>query len=365
MEDLSSAAPAADVTPVAVDTTPAPETAAPEAPQETTEADLDSELAKVFKRATREPSLRAEDGKFASKNPPAPAEPDAKSVDQPQEAAKTEAQEKPAPIGETPLSWSAEMKAKFATLPPEVQSYVVQRDKEAHEHISRLGNAVKQIEPIGRLLEEHRETFASKRMTYSQGLDQLLRAQKALDTDPVSAISKLATAYGVDLASYGSHDGANPQSAVLLQQVRDLTQEINALKGTVGARERSEANQRQQSLEAAVTKFSEGKTDFEELADDIVAHVTALRATNPNLSHEQLLEKAYDAARWANPKSRERIMSEQAKAAEAKRLEEARKQAEAAKNASRVNVKSQAKANAVTDDLDATLATVWRKQNAA
>lgn len=365
MEDLSSAAPAADVTPAALDTTPAaPDTAAPEAPNEPTEADLDTELAKVFKRATREPSVnRAEDGKFASKNPPAPAEPVAK-VDQPQEAQPVEAQEKPAPI-DTPLSWSAEMKAKFATLPPDVQTYVAQRDKEAHEHISRLGKAVKSFEPVGRLLEQHRDVFESKGMNYGQGLNQLLRAQRALDTDPVSAIAQLANVYGVDLARFGSQDGANPQSAVLLQQVRDLTQEINALKGTVGARERTEAQQRQASLEAAVTKFSEGKADFEELADDIVAHVSALRSTNPNLSHEQLLEKAYDAARWANPKSRERIMSEQAKEAEAKRLEEARKQAEAAKNASRVNVKSQAKANAVADDLDATLASVWRKQNAA
>lgn len=366
MEDLSSvgAVAPADATPVTQDSTPAVETSAPETANDAPrEEDLDTALAKVFQKATREPPPRADDGKFAQKNPveatkePAP-------VDQPQETEKAEAQEKPAPISEVPISWSAEMKAKFASLPPEVQSYVVQRDKETHEHISRLGTAVKAFEPVGRLLEQHQDTFRAKGMSYEQGMSQLLSAQRALDRDPVSAIAKLANVYGVDLGQIAGQ-GANPQNTELLRQVSELTQEINALKGTVGSRERAEAQARQASLESAVTEFSKGKADFEELTDDILAQITALRTANPNLSHTQILEKAYESARWANPTVRARILAEQAKEAETKRMEEAKKQAAEAKRAAGVNIKGQARSVPVGDDLDAALKSVWNKNQAA
>lgn len=368
MEDLSSAATAVDVTPVALDTTPVadstPDTGADTAPAD----DLDAQLAKVFKNATREPSTRAPDGKFSSKNPAPAAEEPAPAVetptDQTQEQTAPEAQAKPAPI-DSPVSWSAEMKAKFGTLPPEVQQYVVQRDKETHEHISRLGETVSRFRPIGQLLEQHVDSFRSKGLGYAEGVGQLLAAQKALDTDPVSAIAHLANVYGVDLGRLIGQEGRSPQSEALQEQVKTLTAELVSLKRSVGSREAAEQQQKQSQLEQIVSKFSADKPDFEELADEIYAQIGAIRAANPNLSTEDMLTNAYEKASWANPKTRAARIEKETKAAEQKRLEEAKKASEAAKKAAGVNVKGQPKANADADDIDALLAATWRKSQAA
>ena len=363
MEDLSSAPAEVIETPAATPETPAPESA----PPETVEDDLDAELRSVFQKATREPAIRDDNGRFASKTPETPAtEPEGK-VDQPPEQEAVKAQEKPAPI-DGPASWSAEMKAKFGTLPPDVQQYVAQRDKETHEAISRLGQAVKTYEPVGKLLEQHQDTFRSKGLTYDQGLSQLLDAQRALDRNPVAAIAQLANVYGVDLARFANPENANPQNEALLSQVRELTQELQTLKGTMTQRERYESDKRQNELVSFVEKFAADKADFNDLADDISAHLTALRSQHPKLSQSELLEKAYDAARWSNPAARERLLAaqaEKAKAEELKKVEEAKKQAEAAKKAASANVKGQAKPAADNDDLDNVLRAKYRQINAA
>lgn len=370
MEDLSNAVETADVTTPAAESSPVNESAAPSdkaAPAEVD--DLDAQLAKVFKNATREPSARAPDGKFLSKNPaPEEAEPakaaEEVTTDQPQEQKAAEAQVKPAPI-DSPVSWSAEMKAKFGTLPPDVQQYVVQRDKETHEHISRLGETVSRFRPIGELLEQNMETFRSKGLNYRDGLSQLLAAQKALDRDPVSAIAHLANVYGVDLGRLIGQEGRSPQNEALTETVKALTAELNALKKSASSREAEEHQQKQSQLEAIITKFSADKPDFADLVDDIYAQIGAIRTANPNLSIEDMLTSAYEKASWANPKTRAARIEKETKAAEQKRIEEAKKASEAAKKAAGVNVKGQPKANADDDNLDSLLAATWRKSQAA
>lgn len=368
MEDLSNAgAEALALEPVSDAPAQEPVTdAAPadKGPEPDSEDALNAELSKIFKNAKREPAERAPDGKFTSKNPaPSETAEAPKEVDQPQEQTAPEAQ-KVAPIGEAPVSWSAEMKAKFGTLPPEVQNYVLQRDKETHEHISKLGNAVASFRPIGETLKQYEDTFKSKGIGYADGISQLLRAQRALDTNPVAAIAELANAYGVDLGRLAGGP-ENPQQSALLSEVNTLKSELATLRQSVSQREAAERAQRSASLEDAVTKFSADKPDFEELADDIATLVSAMVRQNPKASHGEILKEAYDKARWANPKTRAKLVEEQTKAAEQKRIEEAKKNAAAAKAASAVNVKGQAKANADTDNLDEILAATYRRATAA
>ncbi len=366
LDDLSSAGIAPAESAPLPDTSPAAEPAAPvreEAPESKGD-DLDAELARVFRSANRE---RDPNGRFASREAaPAgkdiPPNPVGEKADQAPDTKPIEAP-KAAPI-DAPVSWSGDMKAKFATLPPDVQQYVAQRDRETHAEISKLGQAVRMIEPVGRLLQEHRDSFNARGVSYAQGLQQLLSAQRALDTDPASAIVHLANTYGVDLGQLTGSEGGSPQQGFLLEQIKTLTSELNALKGNIGNREAMEAQKREQELIERVSTFASKRPDFEELSADIYRQVEALKLGQPNLSMEELLEKAYEAARWANPKTRSKLIEEQTKEAEKKRMEAAQKQAEAARKAAGVNVKGRPGGNA-TDDLDSLLSATYRRLSAA
>lgn len=351
----------APIAPVDAPAQPELDTSKPEA--EAPVDDLDSALRDVFKKAQGKdepaPAIeRDETGKFKSKNPA----PEAVKTDQALETKQPEASK---PIGE-PASWSAEMKAKFATLPPEVQQYVVQRDKETSEAISRLGQTAKDHEPIAKVLEQHRTTFETRGVTFEAGLNDLLKAQKALDSNPIAAIQQIARAYGVDLRNYG--DGTQAQGGhtdALTLQIARQNQQIQDLQSKVLSRERTEAEATQNNLKGIVEKFASSKPDFEELSDDIFAQVHATRTAHPNLSTQEVLEKAYEAAQWANPKARQRLLDAQTKEAEAKRLEEAKKNAESAKKAAGLNIKGQPKAQTNSDDVDSVLRATYRKAQAA
>lgn len=362
MEDLSNTGAAAPVSePVSQE--PQVDTSTPA----DTGDDLDAALREVFEKANAEPVERDETGRFKSKNPaPVAADPNSvESKDQAQDTTAIEAQ-KPAPI-ESPVSWSADMKAKFATLPPDVQQYVMQRDKEVISEISKLGNHAKFFEPIGQVLREFTDTFKSKNVSYQDGVRQLLAAQQKLDANPVQGLLHIAQAYGIDLGRLADPNNPGPsmQEQALLSQVNTLQQKIQQLEGHVAHRATQEAKQQQESLLGLVEKFSSDKPDFEELSDDIFAQITAIRAKDPSLSNDQLLAKAYEAAQWANPKSRTALLEKQAKSEAAKSLDDAKKNAETAKKAAGFNVKGQPKANTANDDLDAELRRVYAKAQAA
>jgi hypothetical protein len=106
------------------------------------------------------------------------------------------------------------------------------------------------------------------------------------------------------------------------------------------AEQRSKTEREQATLASLVEDFSKDKTDFSEVESDVVAHIHAIRAAEPGLDSKALLAKAYEAARWANPATRTKMLEAQRKDEETKRTEEAKKKADEARKASRLNVKS-------------------------
>lgn len=245
---------------------------------------------------------------------------------------------------DAPISWSAEMKAKWAALPPDAQAYVAQRESESHKRISELGQQVKAFEPIRNVVEHFRDTFNRTGLAPHDAFARMMAMESRLETDPVGAINDIAAAYGVDLSN-GSQ--AQQEQGSESAEVRSLKAEINALKRQVGetvskvtARERSEYEQHQASLASLVDEFAKTKTDFADIENDILTQVAAIRQTEPNLTPKETLEKAYEAARWANPKVRDKILADRQKEIDSKAEAERRKSADQAKRVGSINVKS-------------------------
>jgi len=338
-DEMTGAAPAAPAS------APAPETAAI-APAQTAEVQspidaLENTMGAIYDKMN--PPREA--GKFAPKDIKAegaetgePAKADAPTTDQPQaEAVKPET-----PAIEPPVSWSADMKAKFAALPPDAQQYIAQRESEAHKRISQFGEQVKAVEPLARVAQQHNDYFRQKGATPDQWLANMVEMSRAFDANPVQVLNYLARERGLAPMQPGQQ---NDYVRSLEARVRRAEEAANSAKTAVTQREQTEHEQRLASIVSKIENFAKDKPDYANLQDDMLAHVEAIRRAEPDIDAEKLLAKAYEAARWANPNTRTKILEETRKAEDAKREAEQKKKADEARKLGSLNVKSANGAN--------------------
>lgn len=245
--------------------------------------------------------------------------------DQPQEEASKPAEPAIAP----PYSWSAEMRAKFGSLPPDVQKYVSEREGEAHRAITQQGEMVKAIQPFAQLVDRHKTDFERQGVTPLHGIGVLLQANARLEADPPAFLYWLAEQYGVDLNQLAEHARSQPRPD---PEVLALKRELGELKSGMTAAQRAQQEAELASAARDLTAFGKDKPHF----DAVRQHMGVLLGTGLAAN----LEDAYEQATHALPDVRQRIQEDQRRADEAKRKAEAEKQAAAAKKAASINVRS-------------------------
>lgn len=373
MEELTSAPEAPETpSPAPADTPAAPEPA--KAVEETpgdkaaaAEKALDDDLRKTFRNANRE---RSEDGKFASKDPkPAPAE---KLV----EAKPPEAEKPPEPAKHAvppPNSWAKEAKAEWDKLPPKVQETIAQREAESHKAISSLGQFAKAMEPIHNTLSEHADRIRASGKDVATYMADVMRADQALARDPVGFIREIADHFKLDTNaifdpfSVPSQDAQSQQVTAQLnaawQEIEHLKRQLGDTRQRVEGREAEEQKARQSQFESDVQAFASDKPDFDELAADIEINCAQIKRSNPTLSAKEVLQQAYDRARWANPATRERLLQAQQAEAEKKRLEQAKQAASTARRSAAINVNGSVPQRGQVS-LDDDLRSIWRRAHA-
>lgn len=334
---------------------------------ETVKPTLDEELSAIYDKINpkEDPKAVIAAALTAGDEPELPLE-DKPNSDQPETKASEQVTSSPAIA--PPQSWSADVKAKWAAIPPEVQSYIADREKASHQRISQQGNELASFTPV-------REIYGWIR---GQGVPagqepeviaNWARAQAALDKNPIEGLKWLANSYGVDIAQLAgtqrTQDGTqpiddlfrDPRVDLLTRKIEEADRRSQTLERQLQARANAEQSSEQQYAESVIDQFSNGKDDWNDVADDVVAEIQVLKdrirqgAEQP-MPHEKLLEKAYDRARYANPVIRQRIKDEEiAKdrekqdAARAKEVAESAKKAEQAKKAQSMNVRSGATAS--------------------
>ena len=282
--------------------------------------------------------------------------------DQPEKAA-SEPDKSSSPAIDPPQSWSAAVKAKWASLSPDVQSFIAAREKDAAAKISQQGNELKSFAPVRELYD------AIRQMGVSAGHEPEIianwaRAQQILDHNPVEGLKWLANSYKVDLAQLvGNKSGKAEGEAIddlfrdprfdrIAPEVGELRNQIANLQRQLIARDNADQSVRQRQVEEIIETFSKGKEDWADLEPDIVNEIAVMKRAEPDLPYEKLLEKAYDRARWANPDIRARIREEEQKkeretvaAEKRKEAEEAAKKADKAKKVASMNVRTGATAS--------------------
>jgi len=347
MTDEPVAAEAAAPSPIAETPAPAekieakvetkPEPTTPEA----RDAALTDELSAVWDKEQTNGTDRGDGGRFKSNKPA-----ETKLADQPQ----AEVSEPATPAIEAPQSWSAEARAQWAKLPPEAQKYIAQRESDAHKAITSQGEKVKAFEPFDQISSRYKPVFDRHGVKPHEAFETLLRAHSKLEQDPISGLVQVGLSYGIDLRPLLNGNTVHqpdPRVQALEQTVFQLTQQHHQREQQAQAAEQAQAN-------TQIAEFAKDKPYFEEVRSFMGQLIALEQATT--------LQQAYDMATHANPVIRERILSDQRKAAETKRAEEAKAKADEARKSGRVNVRSgtaQPSPRSMDEDIEALAARLY------
>jgi hypothetical protein len=289
----------------------------------TTEPSLDDSLLGIWNKRNPE---RESNGRFAGKNPTEQAA-DAPPVTENAVQTAETAVEQVKPAIDAPVSWTAEQKAKWASVSPDLQAYIAQRDRESHEAISRAGQQIKAFEPIGKVIEQFSHVFQKNGLQPHDGIARMLAVNEMLEANPESAIREIARVYGVNLSGE-TNQGAEPAN----REVAELKAELARVKSHLTAQDRQREAAEGQTLAREIADFAKDKPHFEAVRKVMAGLMQSGAA--------ETMQDAYDRAVYADPTIRQAILAEEATKAEAKRKEEEAKRVQAAKKAAGVNVKS-------------------------
>jgi len=355
-DELNGAAPAAaESTPAP---TPAPEAApapAVDAPPPAVPLSFDEDLkANAFKIYAKNNPPR-DRGRFAPHIPTATPIPDsgqdgaseAPATDQAPNEAPAPAQ----PASEAPTSWSAEMKAEFASLPPKVQDYIRTRDKETSQQFTRMGQENKAHQALRAVADQHAPFLQQIGRSPEATFQEAIEWAQALRRNPGETIRQLAAVTGTDLARLAAGQSQQQQSNPNAQ----LYAYVQQLEARLNAREQTEYRTLEQAAVTAIDKFARDSPHFETLQEDMQDMLPRLRAANPDWSHEQLLKKAYDKALRQNDALWEQMQAEKAKANEAKVKAEQDKRLKEAKLHQTINQRSDVSATLLKGNWEDTL----------
>lgn len=285
---------------------------------------------------------RGPDGKFIAKTETpavaadkAPAAATAKAA---QETPSTDAAKASEPAAQTatsapPAGWTAAEKAEWSKLSPAVQAAVSRREAEIARGGQQWSDEKRRYEAV---LSPVAEAARRNGMNTEQGLQALLNAQSFLERDPAGAIKWLAQSHGVNLATLAGQSPDEVSSATQAPDIEALVRRaVQPYVAPIQQRWQQEEQRQQEMTTQMVVDFaaSPGHEHFGSVEQDIMDLIPPLKDRNPTWTPQQILQEAYDRAVFANPATRQTILTAREQAAEEKRRTEAAQRATKARGA--------------------------------
>jgi hypothetical protein len=265
--------------------------------------------------ASAEESARARDerGRFAAKQN--------SETEQTSDQPPAEKTETAPPSIEAPRSWSAEKKALWNSLPPELQEYVLNRENETHNKIVQLGDEkaglAREVQSISAVLSEpsprngsmtRKQEWALKGLSPDAGVRQLIEAQDYLEANPVPGILWLCQSLGVHPSQLmQAQPRVDPAVAALQREVQEL-------RGQHQQGEEAAQSAYLNHLSHAVEVFASEKDEsgalrrphFADVEARLEPFIVAARQGNPTGHLNDILQEAYDAAVYSVPTLRQK-----------------------------------------------------------
>src|SRR5581483_1900921 len=224
-----------------------------------------------------------------------------------------------------------------------------------------------EYEPVDKLFEPYRDTMKQKGFTPAGLIEAWANVEKKLisgEQGALEVISGLVRGYNVPVAklaaALGIRAGAapaapaektpdNPQGGTQIQlppEVVERLQKLDRLEQSVNGLTAAQNAARQAALNAGAERAQQEIENFKSEKgkdgallrphfDDVEADMIAL--ANAAIASKQpvpSLSELYEKAVWSNPATREKLLTAQTQAAEAKRIAQEKAKAAAAKKAS-------------------------------
>jgi hypothetical protein len=268
---------------------------------------------------------RNADGTFATKASDTAATPAPSAT---QQQAGTPAQAQPTPTAEgrwdreAPQTFSDAGKEAWANLHPELRAHLADTDRQHQQALSTLGEP---LLPLNEVAQQHG-------ISWQDGLEKMVSAQRFLDRDPMGAMLWLAQSHGINLdeladraAGMQPQNGAQPQSnPQLTSALAPLAQQVNQLQSRIEQRDNEARAARRDASIREVNQFASQNPHFSKVETEVFALIPAVRHRMPNATSQEVLKEAYSRAIYAHPEVRATVIAEERRAEEARRTEENR-----------------------------------------
>jgi hypothetical protein len=280
---------------------------------------------------------RGPDGKFVPKTETqaapekvaAAVDPNSPSTD----AAKASTEAAQTATNAPPAGWTAAEKAEWSKLSPVAQAAVSRREAEIARGGQQWSEEKRRYEAV---LSPVAEAARRNGLSTEQGLQSLLNAQSFLERDPTAAIKWLAQSHGVNLATLAGQSDDVPSAQAQTPNIEAMVrQAVMPLVAPIQQRWQQEEQRQQEMTTQMVVDFaaSQGHEHFGSVEQDIMDLIPPLKERNPTWTPQQVLQEAYDRAVYANPATRQTILTAREQAAEEKRRTEASQRATKARGA--------------------------------
>jgi hypothetical protein len=327
--------------------------------------------------------VRGPDGKFLKKDEtadaPAAGKTTAAKPDKTATITEDPAAKVAAPATDTkdaPVHWAQADKDKFNALAPDAKAFVLDRFKAMEGDYTRKTQAVahlqKEYGPVNEMFTPHMdvmrqkgftprtliESWANVEMKLAGGTDSAVDVIKGLVGGYNIPVAKIAAALGLTPAQAQAAATGTEQNPTATQNGTpvalppEIVAELKALRDSVSGvtswktqQEQQAANQRRaieiEQENAVSNQVNEFKSAVDDKGSPLHPHFDEVEAMMTSLAHAALaskqpvpsLQQLYETAVYANPTTREKVLTAQRQQEEATRVEAARAKAASARRA--------------------------------
>lgn len=253
--------------------------------------------------------VRDESGRFTKKQ----AEETAAEAVAPEAPVEAIAPEAPAKSWR-PL-WHKNEMGEWEQLPEPLRKAIEQREREAMEGIQKHSTAAKAWEPINELVKPFEQQLRMSGQTPQQFVGGLVNIYTELQQDPVKALNWLAEqtlGAGWNIPALAQWMQQNQYQA---QEVDPLQQELQTLKKQLEELREAPVRQQREATAKVVTEWAKDKPYY----SDLEPYMMGLIQADPSIREQfrvnapATLDRLYEAAQYAHPALRERILEDQRK----------------------------------------------------
>lgn len=269
-------------------------------------------------------------------------------------------------LNRAPSSWKPAAKAAWASLPENVRQEIYRRETDFSNTV--LNGPLKESADFGsavrKVVEPYRGLIEAEGGDYTRAIADTMKTAALFRTGTVPA--KLQAIFQIDQQFCGgalnqhflrrveeevAKRGGKPadpnapaQAPQQIQQQPLQDPRVDELLAAEKRREDARMGQEKRIAEDASHEFLQAKDDkgqplypfVDNVLDDMVARISAIRRQNPGMAQQEVMKQAYDAAVWANPETRAVLIA--AQQAPQVRAAESQQKLEAARRASAGNL---------------------------